>query len=94
MSQNCEKLISDLEKISQSNNDIYMSYSSIDNKGLIKCTILNNQYICNKLNDIKIKEYNKFDVGYKYISNDGNTNISGLIIFSKNNKNDNFMTIL
>jgi len=44
--------------------------------------------------DINFKNYNKFEIGYKYTSTTGMNDISGIIVYRKNNENNRDIPIL
>ena len=46
------------------------------------------------LNEKRCKNYNKFETGYKYTSTTGMNDISGIIVYSKNDETNRNIHIL
>ena len=92
MQTNCEQLITNLEKCLKNNQNyknIYLSYS-YDKNNLIKYYLYDKTYICNKNpSEINLTNCDKLDIGYKYSTNKGVNDISGFIIYNKNNEDVN-----
>jgi hypothetical protein len=91
MQTDCEQLILNLEQSLKNNNSIYLLYSSYEKNNLIKYTINDKTYICDKNpSDINLKNYDKLNIRYKYTSTSGINDIHGIIMYNIwNNKNNN-----
>jgi hypothetical protein len=83
MQSECDKLIKNLEKCLKNNvnETIYLSYSH-GKENSLKYSFYDKTYICDKNpSDINLKNYNKFEIGYKYTSSTGINDKSGIIIY-------------
>jgi hypothetical protein len=91
MQSECEQLISNLEQCSKNNENyktLYLSYSQ-EKDNLLKYSFYGKTYRCNKNpSDINLKKYNKFEISHKYTSTTGINDTGGIIMYSKNDKND------
>ena len=91
MQSECERLITNLEKCFQNNENyknVYFLYSR-SKENSFKYSFYGKTYMCDKNpSDINFKNYNKFEIGHKYTSTSGVTDTSGIIMYSKNDENN------
>jgi hypothetical protein len=86
MYSECDQLITNLEQSLKNNKNIYLSYSC-KKENSFNYSFYGKTYMCNKNpSDMNLKNYNKFETGYKYTSTTGMNDISGIIVYSKNDE--------
>jgi hypothetical protein len=94
MQSECEQLISNLKQCLKNNKNVYLSYS-YRKENSFNYSFYGKTYMCNNNpSDINVKNYNKFEMGYKYNSTTGINDISGIIMYIKNDENNRDIPIL